>query len=142
MVSAGFEFGRRKVVTRFRGARIVWTAYSLTAPWWVVIKNLWYLDALKRSNSELILPEKPWNGIKSLKLLHIYQNVRTFLWRLQHQIALRTMNLPELPPGFLQPHPFPNTLVMKDKRISIFCGKITLYILYHHFKYEHIHLFF
>ena len=35
-------------------------------------------------------------------------------------------NLPELPPGFLYPHPFPNTPIIKDKRILIFCGKITV----------------
>ena len=55
--------------------------------------------------------------------------------------TLHYENLPELPPGFLHRHLFPNTPIMKDKRILIFCGKITLYILYHHFKYEHISLF-
>ena len=55
--------------------------------------------------------------------------------------TLHYENLPELPPGFLQTHPFPNTPIIKDKRILIFCGKITLKILYHHFKYQHISLF-
>ena len=50
-------------------------------------------------------------------------------------------NLAELPPGFLHPHSFPNTPIIKDKRILIFCGKITLEIPYHHFKYLHISLF-
>ena len=37
--------------------------------------------------------------------------------------TLHYENLPELPPGFLHPHPFPNTPIIKDKRILIFCGK-------------------
>ena len=40
--------------------------------------------------------------------------------------TLHYENLPELPLGFLHPHPFPNTSIIKDKRILIFCGKITL----------------
>ena len=55
--------------------------------------------------------------------------------------TLHHENLPELPPGFLYPCPFPNTLIIKDKRILIFCRKITLWILYHHFKYQHIIIF-
>ena len=40
--------------------------------------------------------------------------------------TLHYENVPELSSGFLHPHPFPNTLIIKDKRILIFCGKITL----------------
>ena len=55
-------------------------------------------------------------------------------------ITLHYGNLRELHPGFIHPHPFPNTPLIKDKIILIFCGKIT-WILYHHFKYQHISLF-
>ena len=54
--------------------------------------------------------------------------------------TLHYENLRELPPGFLHPHPFANTSLIKDKRILIFCRKIT-WILYNHFKYRHISLF-
>ena len=40
--------------------------------------------------------------------------------------TLHYENLPELLSGFLHPHPFPNTPIIRDKRILIFCGKITL----------------
>ena len=36
------------------------------------------------------------------------------------------MKLPELAAGFLHLHPFPNAPIIKDKKILIFCRKITL----------------
>ena len=55
--------------------------------------------------------------------------------------TLHYENLPELCSWLLTPHPFLNTTIIKDKRILIFCGKIPLWIPYHHFKYFHISLF-
>ena len=56
----------------------------------------------------------------------LYRNFRIWMWRSQHLIALCTMKIClNYPPGFLHPNPFPNTSIIKDKRILTFCGKIT-----------------
>ena len=47
--------------------------------------------------------------------------------------TLQYENLPELPSGFLHPHSFPNTPIIKDKRIVIFCAKKSI-STYHSFS--------
>ena len=61
--NAGFEFGLRKLLTRFIHTKI---AIGLILARILGGKeNLWFLDAWKHSISELILLEKKlWNGLK------------------------------------------------------------------------------
>ena len=59
-------------------------------------ENLWFLDALKRAISELILPEKTWKGTKtvlSFKLLHVLQNFWVWAWKSRHPMALFAMKI-------------------------------------------------
>ena len=58
--------------------------------------------------------------------MYIYVYIYIYIYIYIPICTLHYENLPELPPGFLHPHPFPNTPIIKGKRIPIFCGKITL----------------
>ena len=47
--------------------------------------------------------------------------------RSQHLMQLCTIKIClNYPPGFIHLHPLPSTPIIKDKRILIFCGTITL----------------
>ena len=63
---------------------------------------------------------------KNCKLLHISELQNLGVDITAPNSTLHYENLPELPLGFLGPHPFPNTPIIKDKRILVFCGKIAL----------------
>ena len=91
-------------------------------------ENHWFLDALKCSISELILPEKTW---KRIKTVFFKIEITTYISELQNLGVEITApnstwpreNLAELLRGFLHPYSFPNNPIIKDKRILILLSK-------------------
>ena len=60
-------------------------------------ENLWNVDVLKSSISELILSDKTWKGMKTvffrIWVTAYIQNFRILAWRLQHLVALYAMKI-------------------------------------------------
>ena len=75
-------------------------------------ENYWFLDALKYSISEPILPEKTWKGIKTVFFKIQVTTYISELLNLGMEImapnnTLQYENFLELPSGFLYPSHFP-----------------------------------
>ena len=106
-----------------------------------VEKNIWFLGTLRLHFTAYF----DWKDLKRHKNCFL-QNLSYYIYFRTSElgaeikvtnITFRYKNLPEIPPGFLYTHPFPNTLKLRIKECWVF---MAFYIIYHHFKYQYISL--